>query len=114
MSDSFCSFCDKPRSAVSFVVEKPELLICSQCIARFEELLKNPDYGENTELFLDCSFCSFAKAMPAEFMKRFTERNQGNPKGNKLIRHAGVSICDQCLHVCGEIARGTTASPIQN
>lgn len=54
-SQKFCSFCKKPRDAVAFIIEKPGIVICSECVSRFGELLKDPNYGEKTTLYQDCS-----------------------------------------------------------
>ncbi len=99
MNQNQCSFCKKPRKS-SFIVEKPGLIICSECIAEFNNLLQDPNYGEKTQLHEDCSFCSFVKLMPPGALIGATPLR----KGRRLVRNDLVCICDECLDVCAEIA----------
>jgi ATP-dependent protease Clp ATPase subunit len=99
-SQKLCSFCDKPRDAVAFIIEKPGIVICNECVSRFSELLKDPNYGETTILYQECSFCSFMQSV------ELSPKPGTKPpdKGTRLIRGPLFCICDECLDVCNEFA----------
>jgi ATP-dependent protease Clp ATPase subunit len=106
MNQANCSFCDKTRDLIGFLIEKPGVSICNECVTRFNELLKNSQYGEKTQLYEQCSFCFFMKTMPALSLAGTTPPK----KGERLVRHMQFCICDECLDVCQEIAEEHKAS----
>jgi len=100
-NDQYCSFCGKHKDDVQVLIEKPGMFICNECVGQFNQLLTQPGKWEPTELYRDCSFCSFMQNVPEVWMF-------GAPsnKGTKLIRGPKFSICDDCLEVCNEIVVG--------
>jgi ATP-dependent protease Clp ATPase subunit len=81
------------------MITKPRVFICGECVHGFIEHLKNPAYGETTQLFEECSFCSFMKS---EDLKDLRENNEFK-KGTRLVRRNTFCICDECLDFCEEI-----------
>jgi ATP-dependent protease Clp ATPase subunit len=98
-SHTFCSFCTKSRNELGFLIEKPAISICDNCVRRFDEQLADQNYGEKTEPYRDCSFCSFMQQMPVESLIG----TQPPTKGFRLVRRSKFAICDECLGVCKEM-----------
>lgn len=100
MTLTTCSFCNKNQKTIKFLIEKPGVSICNECVSFYNELLLKPAQGETTKLFEECSFCSFMKTMSSEDLAGTTPPK----KGMRLIRNGQFCICDECLDVCQEIA----------
>jgi hypothetical protein len=62
--------------------------------------MKDPDFGQATELHSECSFCSFVKTMPESMQGHMMPAGS---KGRRLVRGSSHCICDDCLDVCMEI-----------
>ena len=99
-SSNKCSFCSKDQNQVELLIEKPGMFICDECVESFSAGMKDPDFGQATELHSECSFCSFVKTLPVS-MHGLTA-SAGN-KGRRLVRGPTRCICDDCLDVCMEI-----------
>ncbi len=115
-----CSFCAKKQSDVPLLFEKPGSAICSHCVSKFIELLKDSSNGETTQRHTDCSFCKFLNGFPtrSEFFEESSEtqreiktimdtisskKQSEGCLGLRLIRSESAAICDECLNICEEI-----------
>lgn len=104
--DFRCSFCDRPRTEVDYMITGPRVFICDACVQLGHEVLENAAEHDQPPApdslsGVACSFCGKSAAEVAHLVR-----------ADEDSRASDTLICDECLSVADDVLGGKLAGEL--
>ena len=120
MEDFYCSFCGKRKGEVKRLVSGPRVFICNECVGRCREVIgpRPPASDEH-----DPSARTTMEEMPTQFPPADEDEDvtaekrppddrhcsfcgKARHKVGTLVSGPSVTICNECVELCEDVAAG--------